>query len=127
MNDKKYGTEESKHLGICVECKEEKITRLYLSMETKECSVCDDCYLKDLNKEEVKKEMEIRSYTGHDGTEFYKISDGKTSITTQDNGTVDFGNWLLNLNNKSELQETLSLIIKAVVSLKNEKIDKKEG
>jgi hypothetical protein len=122
----KYGTEETVDLRVCKECKNEKKTRLYLNMEKKECSICDDCYMKDSNTEE-KEKMEIKSFTGHEGTEFYKISDGITSITTQDNGPIDLGNWPLNTNNKDELEETLSLIIKAIVSLKNGEKNKKEG
>lgn len=44
---KDYGTEKSKHIAVCLDCKEKKIVRWYLTTEQKEVEVCDDCYLRD--------------------------------------------------------------------------------
>lgn len=44
---KEYGSKKSEHLGICIECKEEKIVRWYLTDEWEEIEICDDCYKKN--------------------------------------------------------------------------------
>lgn len=43
---KEYGDEKSKHVGVCKDCKEEKVVRWYLTIKQKEVEVCDECYVR---------------------------------------------------------------------------------
>ena len=47
---KAYGEETSMHVGICKECKNEKVVRWHLTTEQQEVEVCDSCYLPKTKK-----------------------------------------------------------------------------
>lgn len=43
---KEYGTEKTEHIGICDDCNENKMLRLFLTTDKEEVNVCIDCYIK---------------------------------------------------------------------------------